>query len=251
MGTPRLRALVFDLWGTLLLDDLQRVEPKRVTRQRLVREALIAAGRVYPEGRIAAALEGLGQYYRELQLAGRDVSIDERLNAALDAVEPGLARRLSPRAFKSIEDAVVAPARQEPPVPAPGALEVLEEARRRKLALGLVSNTGLTPGYVLREILAGHGLLEHLEVLTFSDEARLAKPAPEIFHCTLEALRVKPDEAVFIGDTPRLDIAGPRALGMWTVQVGSLPADGTRPHARIDGLPELFPALRKLGLLKR
>jgi len=251
MGTPRLRALVFDLWGTLLLDDLTRSEPKRAIRQRLVREALIAAGRVYPEGRIAAALAGLDQYYRELQHAGRDVSVDERLSAALDAVEPGLAQRLSPKALQAVEDAVVAPARQEPPAPAPGALEVLEEARKRKLALGLVSNTGLTPGYALREILAGHGLLGHLNVLTFSDEARLAKPAPEIFHCTLEALRVKPNEAVFIGDSPKLDTAGARAVGMWTIQVGKQPADGARPHARIDGLPELFPALRKLGLVKR
>lgn len=251
MATPRLRALVFDLWGTLLLDDLPRGQTKRAVRLRLVREALIAAGRVYPEGRIAAALEALTDAYRAWHDAGRDVAIDERLVALLDGVEPGLAQRLSTKALQAVEDAIVAPGRQEPPSPAAGALEVLAEARRRKLALGLVSNTGLTPGYVLREALAGHGLLEHLQVLTFSDEARLAKPAPEVFTCTLEALRVKPAEAVFIGDTPKLDVAGPRALGMWTVQVGSQPADGTRPHARIDGLPELFPALRKLGLVKR
>lgn len=251
MATPRLRALVFDLWGTLLLDDLGRSEPRRVTRQRLVREALIAAGRVYPEGRVAAALEMLGALYQQLHGEGRDVSVDERLNAVLDDIEPGLAQRLSSRALRAIEDALVAPAREQPPLPAPGALEVLEEARKRKLSLGLVSNTGVTPGYVLRQILGDYGLLEHLDVLTFSDEARLAKPSPAIFHCTLEALRVKPAEAVFIGDTPKLDIAGPRALGMWTVQIGALPADGTKPHARIDGLADLFPALRKLGLVKR
>ena len=147
---------------------------------------------------------------------------------------------------------MAAPERLTPPLPAPGALEVLEQARRRKLRLGLVSNTGLTPGYVLREVLADHGLLEYLEVLTFSDEARLAKPAAEMFHCTLGALGVAPDRAVFIGDTPVLDVAGPRAVGMWTVQIGQAPPEtGVRPHARIAGLEELFPALRKLGLLRR
>ena len=243
---------MFDLWGTLLLDNPQRTEPRRATRQRLVREALAAAGRVYPQGRIAAALEGLYDAYQRLHAAGRDLSFDERINALLDGVEPGLAQRLSPKALQAVEEAVAAPERLTPPLPAPGALDVLEQARRRKLRLGLVSNTGLTPGYILREVLADHGLLEYLEVLTFSDEARLAKPAAEMFHCTLGALGVAPDRAVFIGDTPVLDVAGPRAVGMWTVQIGQAPPEtGVRPHARIAGLEELFPALRKLGLLRR
>ena len=245
------RALVFDLWGTLLLDSPERIEPRRATRQRLVREALAGAGRVYPEGRVAAALEGLDEAYRRLHSGGRDVATDERLVILLDGIEPGLAERLSPKALEAIEDAVASPGRLTPPLPAPGAQEVLEQARRRKLRLGLVSNTGVTPGYVLRDILADHGLRGPLEVLTFSDEARLAKPAPEIFQCTLEALHVTPERAVFIGDTPKLDIAGPRAIGMWAVQVGQQQPDGVRPHARIDSLPELFPALRKLGLLSR
>ncbi|MEX0786072.1 MAG: HAD family hydrolase, partial [Dehalococcoidia bacterium] len=136
-----------------------------------------------------------------------------------------------------------------PSVPAPGAVDVLEEARRRDLALGLVSVTGLTPGYVLREILDDLGMLRHFGALTFSDEARMAKPAAEVFHCTLEVLGAAPREAVFVGDTPFADIAGPQAIGMWAVQVGARQQDGVEPHARVDALSELFPAIERLGLL--
>ena len=167
----------------------------------------------------------------------------------LERIEPDLAGRFGTDAWRAIEDALVAPGRLLPPLPAPGAVGVLQEAQRRGLALGLISNTGLTPGYVLREILADHGLLSLFQVLTFSDEARLAKPAAEIFHCTLEALGVQPADALFIGDMPALDVAGPQAVGMYAVQVGDQQLDGVQPHARIDALPELFPALDRLGLL--
>jgi putative hydrolase of the HAD superfamily len=117
------------------------------------------------------------------------------------------------------------------------------------LIIGLISNTGITPGYVLRGLLADYGLLPYFRILTFSDEARLAKPAEEIFRCTLEALEVQAAEAVFVGDMPELDVVGPQAVRMWAVQVGDRQLDGVRPHARIDGLPELFPALERLGLV--
>ncbi len=245
-----IRALVFDLWGTLLLDSPQKQEPRGRTRVRLACEALAAAGRPYPEEAVASALEAFSEEHRALHAQGRDIAAPERVELFLEQIEPGLGRRLPPDALRAVEDALATPGRLTPPLPAPGAGETLQEAQRRGLALGLISNTGLTPGYVLREVLADHGLLPYLQVLTFSDEARLVKPAEGIFRCTLEALGVEPAAAVFIGDMPALDVGGPQAVGMWAVQVGDQHLDGVEPHARIDGLPDLFPALERLGLLR-
>ena len=246
-----IRALVFDLWGTLLyVDNPEDVESWRRTRSRLALEALRSAGHPYPEETVTAALRELGREHGALHGRGCDIAVPEKVDFFLEQIEPGLAGRLRIDALRAIEDALVAPGRLIPPQPAPGAIDVLQEAQRRGLALGLVSNTGLTPGYVLRELLADHGLLPYLQVLTFSDEARLAKPAEQIFRCTLEALAVEPADAVFIGDMPALDVAGPQAVGMWAVQVGDQRLDGVQPHARIDALPELFPALVKLGLVE-
>ncbi len=248
-----IRALLFDLWGTLLYlreaaeeDDAQRRLLKRTV------EGLAALGYRYQEERVAEALDAFSKELNAGHRAGRDVSQPERLEAILERIEPGLPARMPREAHLAFEDAVAQVRlrdRSDRLYPAPGASGALEEARSRGFGIGLVSITGLTPGYVLREVLAGHDLLGHFDVLTFSDEARMAKPTAEIFHCTLEVLDVAPEHAVFIGDTPNADIAGPQAIGMTAVQIGDREEDGITPDARIDSLDELFPALRRLGLV--
>ena len=107
----------------------------------------------------------------------------------------------------------------------------------------------MTPGYVLREILDELGLLEYLEAMTFSNEARLVKPTEAVYTCTLEVLGVDAREAVFIGDSPGPDVAAPQQLGMTAVQIGDQQLDGVTPDARLETLDELFPALVRLGLV--
>lgn len=244
-----IRALLFDLWGTLLY--IRDVDDMEARRRRLLDRTVVGlanAGHPYAEETVAAALVEFGDEHSAMHREGRDISQPERLVLVLERIEPGLATRMSGTALLAFEDAV-ADVRLRDSIPAPGALACVEEAHGRGLALGLVCVTGLTPGYVLRDVLDGHGLLRHFEALTFSDEARMAKPAPEIFHCTLEVLAVEADEAVFIGDTPFADVAGPQALGMTAVQVGNRQEDGVTPDARIGSLEELFPALARLGLV--
>jgi putative hydrolase of the HAD superfamily len=243
-----LRAVLFDLWGTLIVDSPQRNEPRRATRLRLLREALTGAGQAIAEEALSTAFPAFLEALDAHQRAGRDISMPEKVDLFLAVL--GLAGRVAPDGARAVEDALGGAIGASPPLPASGALELLDEASRRGLELGLVSNTGITPGYVLRGLLAEQGLRPYLRVLTFSDEARLAKPAPQVFACTLEALGVAPADAAFVGDVPELDVAGPRALGMWTVQIGDARADGIEPHARIDALAELLPELQRLGLLE-
>ena len=56
------------------------------------------------------------------------------------------------------------------PLPVPGASEVLDALKSRGLAIGLISNTGRTPGYVLREILDRLGLAPSIDAMVFSNE---------------------------------------------------------------------------------
>ena len=56
------------------------------------------------------------------------------------------------------------------------------------LKIGLISNTGMTPGTTFRAHLENIGLLGFFDVLTFSDEVKLSKPSEEIFRLTLRAL---------------------------------------------------------------
>jgi putative hydrolase of the HAD superfamily len=84
----------------------------------------------------------------------------------------------------------------------------------QRFRLGLISDVGLTPGRVLRELMRRDGLLSHFQALTFSDETGATKPLPGQFLRTLAALQARPQEAAHIGDLPETDLAGARGVGM-------------------------------------
>jgi putative hydrolase of the HAD superfamily len=102
------------------------------------------------------------------------------------------------------------------PRPVTGVEEVLPRLSDR-YRLGLISDTGLTPGRVLRDIMRRDRLLSYFEVLTFSDEIGAAKPQPKPFLRTLNLLNVEAAEAVHIGDLPETDLRGARGVGMKAV----------------------------------
>jgi putative hydrolase of the HAD superfamily len=95
-----------------------------------------------------------------------------------------------------------------------GALETITVLEDNNIRLGLVCDTGFTPGRVVRELLGDVGLIGHLEVLCFSDEVGVPKPGNEIFAKALAELGARPPEAVHVGDLKRTDIAGARDIGM-------------------------------------
>lgn len=95
-----------------------------------------------------------------------------------------------------------------------GARETLEALRRAGIGRALVCDTGFTPGRVVRDMLDDAGLLEHLDVLCFSDEVGVPKPGAEIFAKALAGLGVRPPEAIHVGDLKRTDIAGAHDMGM-------------------------------------
>jgi putative hydrolase of the HAD superfamily len=101
---------------------------------------------------------------------------------------------------------------------APGLGEVLEALATAGLRLGIVCDVGFTPSATLRARLERLGLLGRFDSWSFSDETGWFKPAPGAFEPALSALGVDPREAAHVGDTPRTDVAGARALGMVTVR---------------------------------
>jgi putative hydrolase of the HAD superfamily len=70
------------------------------------------------------------------------------------------------------------------------------------------------------------------------------KPSPTIFRAALEMLEVEPGEAAMVGDSPRDDVEGARALGM---QAFLVDREGRFPE-RDDALPSLLALPAALGL---
>jgi putative hydrolase of the HAD superfamily len=135
--------------------------------------------------------------------------VDELLSY-VDAELPEDAEEALGRAMEAIY------LRGDEPRPVSGVTEVVPRLAQR-FRLGLISDTGLTPGRVLRQVMDRDGLLSYLDVLTFSDELGMAKPQPEPFLYTLRLLDASPEEAAHIGDLPETDLRGARGVGMKTI----------------------------------
>jgi HAD superfamily hydrolase (TIGR01549 family) len=116
------------------------------------------------------------------------------------------------------------------------ALPTLEELKRHRLAIGLVTNGQRD----LDEFVSHHGL--DVDAAVGSKAHGRTKPHPSIFAAALQALEVSAGEAAMVGDSYEDDIEGARALGMRAIL---LDRDGLHPEAedRIDTLLALPAAL--------
>ncbi|MEK8127046.1 HAD family hydrolase [Paenibacillus filicis] len=97
----------------------------------------------------------------------------------------------------------------------PGVRAYLETAKRLGLRVGLASSS--TRSWV-HGYLDKYGLLSEFEEIRTRDDVTQVKPEPELYLKTLEALGVKPDEAIAFEDSPNGALAAMRA-GMHCVIV--------------------------------
>jgi putative hydrolase of the HAD superfamily len=131
----------------------------------------------------------------------------------------------------------------------PDTLPTLAALHRCGYRLGVVSNLpwGCPSGPWLAE-LQRLGLTEWLEAIVFCTDVGWRKPAPQPFQTALARLGLVANECLFVGDDPRWDLAGPRALGMPALV---LDREGTLNLLEgitvIHGLDELSGVLTRLN----
>ncbi len=104
-----------------------------------------------------------------------------------------------------------------PPKLMSGAKTVLDKLSSQ-YKLAIISDTGFSPGSVLRELLRKEDLEGYFSAFSFSDETGAAKPSPEAFFAALNRLGVEPEEAVHIGDIEQTDILGAKKIGMRAIR---------------------------------
>ena len=111
-------------------------------------------------------------------------------------------------------------------------LPTLGELRRGGLRIGLISNTSRDLGVFVR-----HFALD-VDAWIASGSYGKVKPSPLIFRAALELVGCEPGAALMVGDSPRDDVAGARAVGMRALL---LDRAGLHPDAleRIGSLSEL------------
>lgn len=124
-------------------------------------------------------------------------------------------------------------------------LPTLAKLRAHGIKTAIVSNTPWgSPGYLWREKLARLGLDGAVDATVFCTDVGWRKPARPILAHALAMLGAQPEECLFVGDDPRWDLVGPRALGMEALllarESGSFPGEQV-----ISGLRELWAKLEQ------
>lgn len=97
------------------------------------------------------------------------------------------------------------------------AVPVLQSLRDKGYRTGVISNFSIPEG--AHKLIATYGLKHLLDVIIISGEINKRKPSPEIFAIALNKLNVRSSEAVFVGDTPDIDIRGAKGIGMRTILI--------------------------------
>ncbi len=124
---------------------------------------------------------------------------------------------------------------------------VVLQRLHQKYKLALVSNFGYPPTII--QLLEKFDLVGFFDAIVISGDVGWRKPSPKIFMRALDALRVAPSEAVFVGDAPYHDIQGAKKMGMKTILLKkSSEEDVTNesPDKIISRIEELPQALLEL-----
>ncbi len=253
-----LRAVAFDLWETLITDtpELSRQQERlRLTR---MEEILAAHGFGELADRIEHAYRALWHRCQDLYWSmDLDVPCRRQIEHFLEELE------LDPAAFsesvlEALEDAYAGAALEILPQTVDGAEELLAALQARGLRVGLISNTGRTPGSVLRSILEELRLAPSIDVMVFSNEHGECKPQASIFEELRRGLDVAYEEMMFVGDNPYVDVHGAQRVGIKGVHFDP-PTRGTAvapavehgleivPYARVTSLRDLLRVVVECG----
>ncbi|MCI0484685.1 MAG: HAD family hydrolase [candidate division NC10 bacterium] len=237
-------AITFDLWGTLIRESPESARKVKEARTRSLYMLLEAQGYPGTLEEVEAAYEHVGGRLQAIWSRHEDVGPEGQVQLLLEALDSAWKVPQDRMLLANLEWAYVSPVLKALPDLDPGVAELLT-GLRSQYRLGLICNTGRTPGTMLKIVLQRLGIVEQFDVLTFSDMLGIRKPNPQIFHLTLEQLEVSADRALHVGDDPSTDILGARHAGMRAVLVGAsgvLQAEdqGVRAIESLSALPRIL-----------
>jgi len=221
------QCITFDLWETLIFDEPQKDQARGRARYEGLHSALVDYG-------VNLALDDVKRAYDESAVTMQtvwnrndEVPIIEQIQLITE-LAAGHSVNLEPSWSPTLEDAYVNPILSIPPNLNPEAPAILEAVRERGLKIGLISNTGRSPGSSLRQLLDNYGVLKFFDATVFSNEVKRRKPDRIIFDHASKLLGAKNEEVVHVGDNPEADYWGARNAGMQAILLDQTPPGSTQ-----------------------
>jgi putative hydrolase of the HAD superfamily len=218
-GAQILRAVIFDLWETLVDWD----QPAAAV---MFEDMASRLGMTTDEFREIWDTRENPRYVGPIREALTTIGIDESAHDDICEIRLDYNRRSL--------------------VPRQGVVETLQELRRRGYLLGLIT----VCSEEVEQLFPDTELAGLFDAEVFSNAVRLAKPDPRIYlHCC-ELLGVEPHEAVFVGDGANDELEGARRVGMDAILIHRDGEDPFWPELRdwdgprvttIPGVLEVLP----------
>jgi HAD superfamily hydrolase (TIGR01549 family) len=104
----------------------------------------------------------------------------------------------------------------------PESHRVLLDRLKPRYRMAVISN--FDHGPTVEAALTAHGIRDRFEAVVVSADIGWRKPKPEIFLEAFRRMGIRPADAIFVGDTPEVDVLGAQAVGMDVIWVD----DGTK-----------------------
>jgi putative hydrolase of the HAD superfamily len=207
----RFKAVTFDLWNTLIREVADEIRESRAER---VRAALMDQGVSLEHQTARQAVDHAWGFHRAGWKRGEAIRVEAAAEQARLFLELPKSELVSRSIVEGLEWMMPASRLRM----TPGVHSALGNLREAGLYIGLVSDSGFSPGAILRERLEELGLAQFFSGMTFSDETGLCKPHKAMFLDSLEYLDAAASEAVHVGDLYRNDVLGAREAGFSTVR---------------------------------
>lgn len=200
------------MWETLLFDRHGNNARRRHLRCSALHEALQQFDVAVSLDQLLMAYDVMPEWFAPIWRKHQDVSVADQLYFLIETASQNTIL-LNETWLLSLQEAYASAIFELPPALNSHAVEVFTWLQRQNKKMGVICNTGRTPGFALRRFLDQQNVSTYFMTMLFSDEVRARKPGPHIFQLARQRLGVEPTAVVHVGDSLSSDIAGAKAAG--------------------------------------
>ena len=200
--TRKFKAVLFDLGGTLV----KTVDVPEIFRRILeaygVKVSIDSIAKVHSANQREHDVEEMAKLGQEYWVRW-NLRVLEKLGIGEN--KQFLARKIDELWWKYAELAIY-----------PEVKETLFQLRSKGIKTGIVTN-GLERDF--KQILQKLDLTNHFDVVVGVDACKKAKPDKEIFLYAVYSLHLRPEEAIFVGDSIEYDYEGAKKAGLHPIMI--------------------------------
>lgn len=221
-----LKVITIDFWNTLF--DSSNAQERNKYRNQIIYKTISDLGIKITEKQIKDGITASWAHFNENWIKNMRTPLPrETVEFFFDYLEIPYDKNAIDKIVKVFETIIL----DFPPNLMDGAGLALDYLSK-KYILGLISDTGFTPGSILKLVMQKNEILDFFSAFSFSDETGVAKPHPDAYFKILNQFDCNPSEALHIGDIEQTDIEGAIRLGMKAIRFSGDPSYLSAPNPK-------------------